>query len=241
MPSILITRPTEAAETLAAELQNLGYETVIEPLLAIKPLATPRPAITPQAIMITSGNALGALEKRRQEIGDLLALPCFCVGARTAEKARAFGFRKIAGAASDGDGLARRIGRAAGDSMLHIRGADADGKAAALLEAAGWRVADWPVYAAHPAAVFTPGTHALLAGGKFDAVTVFSPRTARVLADLIEAATLGACCARLAAICLSEAVTTPLQPLPWRHLMAAAAPTEDAVIDCLQKSCPVRP
>src|ERR1700720_2970342 len=108
MPSILITRPRATAEPLARELEHLGYTAVIEPLLNIVPLTTPRPPGPPfDTIIITSGNVLPALEKRRSEIADLFNTPCFCVGPRTAEKASAFGFRNVQSAESDGAELAR--------------------------------------------------------------------------------------------------------------------------------------
>src|ERR1700733_2536213 len=96
MLSVLITRPREVAEPLATELECLGYRAVIGPLLAIEPLVAPRPrGDLPNAIIITSGSVLSALEGRREQIADLLNLPCFCVGPRTAEKASAFGFQRV--------------------------------------------------------------------------------------------------------------------------------------------------
>jgi uroporphyrinogen-III synthase len=241
MPSVLITRPAAASQALAESLQAHGYEAVIEPLLAIVTVPTPRPIEKTEAVMITSGNAFEALGAR--QIDDLLTLPCYCVGPRTAEKARAFGFRDVAATASDGVELARFIARARpGKSapLLHICGRDVESKGAEELRKEGWRVVSWPVYMATPVPRFTPATKARLENKRLDAVAVFSPRSAQVLKTLLAESALEACCAGLAAICLSDAVAAELTPLPWRHLVAARAPTEDAVIACLEELCPVR-
>jgi uroporphyrinogen-III synthase len=245
MPSVLITRPKIMSETLAATLQGLGYETVIEPLLSITPLSSPSPHTSViDAVMITSGNALLVLQDRQSEITGLLDILCFCVGSRTAKAAEAFGFRRVLHAAGDGSELAGLIhdtstGRSF--SILHIAGRDVSGAARQRLEEQGHRVTEWPVYDAIPAPAFTPATRTLFSKQGFNAVVVFSPKTARVLNGLLAQAEFEACCARLAAICLSEAVACELKTLPWRHLLSSPRPTEEAIIACLQTVCPVKP
>src|ERR1700733_14260460 len=101
MPSVLITRPASMCEALAATLEELGYEAICEPLISISPLQAPQPqAGAIDAIAITSGNALLALKERQSGIAGLLDVPCFCVGARTAENARTFGFHNVQSADS---------------------------------------------------------------------------------------------------------------------------------------------
>ncbi len=244
MSRILITRPLLASENLAAALQKLGYETVIEPLLSIEPIAEPCPGIDAiDAVIITSNNALRMLEGRQSELAALFDRPCFCVGPRTAEKVQAFGFRKVQNSSGDGAELAALANAVLGRSrtnILHIAGRDVDSKAQYELEKAGHQLLSWLVYDAKPVSHFMPATQALLKNHKFDAVLIFSPRTAQILAGLLKEAALEACCNGLAAICLSEAVMDVLTPFRWRHLVAAPKPAEDVVIACLQKLCPVK-
>ena len=244
MPSILITRPCIVAEPLALELERLGYRTVIEPLLSIEPLVMPRPpGGFPQAIIITSGSALSALAGRREQIADLLDLPCFCVGPRTAEKASAFGFRHVQNAEGDGAELARLASFMLGKkraTILHLAGNDTDRKAQQELEKQGHRVVVWPVYEAIPVTVFTVKARELLERGQLDAVVVYSSRTAEVLAKLLADAALEACCKGLDAICLSAAIADVLKPLSWRQIAVASAPSEKAIIARLQEICPVK-
>jgi uroporphyrinogen-III synthase len=244
MPSVLITRPRETAEPLAAELERLGYRAVIEPLLSIKPLVALRPpGGLPDAVIITSGSALQALADRREQITDLLNLPCFCVGPRTAEKATAFGFQRVQNAEGGGAELARLTGPMLGKKhaiVFHLAGNDTDRKAQQELEKQGHRVVVWPVYEAIPVTVFTAEARELLERGQLAAVVVFSPRTAEVLAKLLADAALEACCASVAAICLSDAIAGVLKFLKWRQIAAASVPSEKAVIACLQEICPVK-
>lgn len=239
MVSVLITRPQAAAETLAGALQSRGYASVIEPLLTITPLIAPRPAMQAQAVMITSAQALQALESG--DHSDLLTLPCFCVGPRSAEKAHGLGFRKVEYSTGDGAELAQLIAGKLpkSSSVLHICGRDIASAARADLEQTGYRITAWPVYRADPVAAFTPKTRIGLEQNKFDAVLVYSPRTAAVLASLLAKDTLEACCRSLIAIGLSVAVTDVLRSLPWRFLIAAPEPSESALIGCLQDRCPV--
>jgi uroporphyrinogen-III synthase len=241
MATVLLTRPRAASENLADELRRLGYTCVIEPLLAIEPLNTP-PPVTPAeicAVMITSANALEA----GHGLAAFFDLPCFCVGARTAARARNVGFSHAQGASGDGVLLASFITATLAGSrdsaILHICGQDIDSGVQEELARRGYRVVPWPVYAARPVARLTDLAARLLREGKIDAVTVFSARTAETLKALLQGAALEACCQSLTAIGLSEAVTQALKPLPWKKLAAASSPTEEAVIECLKQMHPL--
>jgi uroporphyrinogen-III synthase len=242
MPSVLITRPAAMAEALALTLQQHGYETVCEPLLSIAPIHTPQPQTDKvDAIAITSSNALLALKERQCGIADLLELPCFCVGLRTAENARSFGFRNVQNSSSDGLELAKLINESVkqNTSILHIAGRDVTGTLREGLEKNRYRLIEWPVYEAIPVKALTASIRDMLEKRKLDAIVVFSPKTARVLHDLIDGTALEACCTALTAICLSEAVADGLHSLKWHRLIAAPQPSEEAVIACLQEACPV--
>src|SRR3974390_940486 len=84
---ILITRPVEDAEAIAARLAELGHDTVVAPLLTIRYLDRAVPLEGVQAILATSANGVRAfsrLSARRD-------LPLFAVGPQTAEEARRAG------------------------------------------------------------------------------------------------------------------------------------------------------
>src|SRR5579885_1709266 len=130
---VLITRPREEAEALAAELVARGFECLVEPLLDIRPAATAAmPLDGVQALLFTSANgvrAYAAREGRRD-------LPVFAVGDRTAEVARGLGFAKIESAQGALPELAElvrtRLDPAKG-ALLHAAGATVKGDLKALL------------------------------------------------------------------------------------------------------------
>jgi uroporphyrinogen-III synthase len=224
-------------------LERLGYQTALEPLLSIVPLAMPRPDRLFDAVIVTSSSALSSLESRQQEMVSFFGLPCFCVGPRTADKARQFGFRNVQNAQGDGAELARFAGQVLGNqkaSILHIAGRDADSNARLQLEKQGYRVQAWTVYETVPVEAFTVATRVLFEKRQLDAVMVFSPRTAETLAKLLANHALEACCESLDAICLSDAIANALKPLSWRQIAVASAPSENAAITRLQEICPVK-
>ena len=291
-PTILLTRPHDSSAPLAAALRGRGYEVLVEPMLEIVPLSTPRPDGVFQAVIVTSANALRGLAGRG---GNLLDLPCFCIGSRTAKVAQAFGFTQVAHTEGDGRDLARfvveclsppnkeRHPRACGDPsperhigtpvlecgagrhgqvmdprlrgddagegggdaekevdpILHPCGADVSSAAQDELKALGHTVTPWPVYKAEAATGFSENLQKSLRAGQVQAALFFSPRSARIFADLTAHYALTPCCVNLSAIGLSGAVVDAMRALPWRVVAAAEAPTEEAVIACLQRLCPV--
>ena len=61
---LLVTRPEPDASTFAEELRGLGHEPVLQPLIEFRALDfNPAKLRTAQAIIITSGNCLRALEE----------------------------------------------------------------------------------------------------------------------------------------------------------------------------------
>jgi len=240
MVSVLITRPQAVSLTLATELKRHGYMSFIEPMLKIVPAAGTLPNVNPQAVMITSVNALDTIAADR--IPNLLALPCFCVGARSSEKAKQFGFRHVKYSVGDGAELAQLISNTLTDksrAILHIAGRDTASGAQDDLRQVGFEVAPWVVYTAQPVTTLTSETIKQLENQKLDAVLLFSKRSAETFVFLMKKHKLEAYCKTMAAIGLSKAVTAPLRSLKCRVLTSATIPSEDAMIECLKLTCPV--
>lgn len=239
---ILLTRPRASSERWAALLARHGFDSLIEPLLTIDPLPTPRPPGFFQACFITSANALDALEELKPPVADLLSLPCFCIGASTAEAARLFGFANIRCGASDSAALAQLAAKTLTDKnhpLLHIAGDITDGKAADILAQNGFTLTAWTIYHARATEDFTPATRDAFRAGEIAALLVFSPRSARVLLSIIEKNGLARSCHGIAAIGLSQAVADVLKLLPWRRVRFAASPSEENVLASLQTEFPM--
>ena len=81
-----------------------------------------------------------------------------------------------------------------------------------------------------------------LQAGALDAVLLYSPRTARIYADLVlaEADALIAAVRRLNHLCLSPAVAAAVSSLKLDsgRVLVAAAPRQDALLECLGEGTP---
>ncbi len=242
MTKVLITRPKATATRLADLLQKYDYDPIIEPLLIIKPTKAIVPAFEQMnAIMITSQNVFAALEYHRDNITNLLRLPCFCVGPRTAETAKLFGFHQVTHTDSDGIELANHIHEnlpSSQNQLLHISGEHTSTQAFKQLEERGYQVRTWAIYKAEAVDSLTPTLQQNLHDQKITAILFFSPRTAELFVSLIAQYTLQACCSTITAIGLSNAVANALRPLSWHQIVVAESPTEAAMIASLQHCYP---
>ena len=228
---VLITRPREEAQALAALLAARGIDALIDPLLEIKP--APPAALSlagVQALLFTSANGLRAFAEREPT----RTLPVYAVGARTAELARSLGFTAVESADGAAADLARLVqakldpGRGA---LLHCAGAVVKDELAALLLAAGFAIRRTVLYEAIPAAGLLPATERALATGALAAVLFFSPRTAATFVSLARAAGLDSACQHLSAVCLSPAVAEEARALAWRRRLTAARPEQSALLE----------
>ena len=219
---VLITRPRAAALTLARALEARGHEVLVEPLLTIEPIdgVVPDQAGV-QAIVLTSGHAVAALAAIDPR------LPVFAVGAATAAAARRAGRSDVRAGGGDAGRLARLIARQcrpAAGPLLHLSGTEVRPALADGLAAAGFTLRRQAVYRAHAALRLSPPVIDALARRSVGAVLLFSPRSARILAQLLEAHGLTDCLEQTGAICLSAAVARPCRHLGWRELRVAERP-----------------
>ncbi|HYB55206.1 MAG TPA: uroporphyrinogen-III synthase [Alphaproteobacteria bacterium] len=230
---VLITRPLEEAQALAALLAERGIASLIDPLLEIRPLPSAELSLEGvQAIVFTSANGVRAFAERESR----RTLPVFAVGARTAEVARAAGFAETESADGALADLARLV-RARLDprrgALLHGAGAVVKGELAELLSADGFTIRRVVLYEAVPPTALQQATRAALAAGELEAVLFFSPRTAATFVSLVIAAGLAGACARLRAISLSPAVAEEAGALAWRQSLTAVRPEQSALLACL--------
>ena len=212
---VWVTRAEPGASRTAARLEALGFEPVVAPLLAVRPLAPLIDLTGIAALAFTSRNgveAFAALTSDRDR-------PVFTVGDATAEAARATGFTDVRSASGDARALARLI-------------AEAEFRGAILVPAAVEPAADLPALLAGHAegravAVYEAVETGVPAPAGFDAVLVHSPRAARALA--MHAWALD----DRVAVAISPAAAEPLEDLGLREIRIAAAPTDAALIEGL--------
>ena len=227
---LLVTRPAEDAEDLAALLKAGGHQVLVAPVMEIRPIPGATVDLSGvQAILVTSRNGLRALA----EATPRRDLPVLAVGAASAEAARAAGFAEVLSAEGDARALARlAIGTLKpGDGpLLHGTGSVTAGDLAGILTVAGYQLRRAVLYEAKPLSRLSAAARAFLASGEPGGVLFYSPRSASLFASLVEAESLTRALRPLTAFCLSEAVAGAVRHLPFGQIAAASAPSQSALL-----------
>lgn len=221
---LLMTRPRRDAERfvagLAPELLK-GVRVLYAPLLEIVRTA-PNPDLTGMAgVIFSSGNAVALMS-------DGGGAPCFCVGARTAAKAREKGFRVDVTARDAQDLVTRMIALEPAAPLVHISGAHRRGDIAHHLSQAGITTQVAEIYDQRLLPLSSEGQTAL-AGDLPVILPLFSPRTAVHLADQILPAR------GTTAIALSSTVAAALGDAVFRDIQIAAQPTGKDMVVAIEK------
>src|SRR5258708_16884060 len=105
---LLVTRPESDGQRVAAALRTRGHQVLLAPLMSIETIEGIDLGTSHSAVLMTSANAARALATY-PERRELVALPVFTVGRRTAEAAAVVGFTDVRSADGNADDLARLI------------------------------------------------------------------------------------------------------------------------------------
>jgi len=233
---ILITRPKEDSLRFAEMLEARGHQPVCAALLSIRTFDGPELTLEGvSAILATSANGVRALARRTKE----RTLPLFAVGPQTADAAKTAGFEKIE--YSDGD--AATLAEAMLDwiapeegVLLHAASADNEGRLKTLLAEEGYRVDVQVLYEVVAHHKLPEPAREALSQNALDAAVVFSSNSALALVDCIEQAGLVEACRGLVAIVISKAAAEALRPLPFRAVLIADKPNQNAMLDAVERA-----
>lgn len=236
---ILITRPKEDAERLAARLQKLGFETSLEPLVTIAYENIDASAIEGAAGLIaTSRNGLRALAAS-PALAQATTLPIFVTGPGTAAIARQVGFQDVFEGAGTGADLVPILyarSRTMPGHLLHLSGDVIAFDLAGALARKSVNVRRLIVYRATVATTLSDAARSALSQGKIDTVVLMSPRTATAWTNVISALSPPAALGELMHACLSDAVADALHAdLPHVGSTIADRPNLDAMVVLLKR------
>ena len=229
--AVLVTRPEPGASATAARLDALGFDAVLAPVMQIRalPATLPDPARA-AAVLVTSGQAIPAIPAAYRQ------RPLYVVGDATARRARQAGFAAVTSADGDARDLAALVGRAVapGATLLLVTGRGLGHGLASDLRAAGFAVIRRSVYAQVPAARLPPAAIDALQAGRVRAALFFSAAAATRFAALAGRAVWHNVIRNTDAVAISPAVAVALEALPWRRVIVAARPNQDAMLASLQ-------
>lgn len=224
---ILVTRPREDGAEIARLLVARGHQALLAPLLEPRFSQAPLPegALTDvTAILATSANGIRALSRRtpRRDFS------IYTVGPQTAHEARRAGFADVHSADGDAKALAdaTRAWAAPGAVLLHVCAEDAPGTLSDQLARSGFAVRRCPLYRIEPATDLPLEMRDALQNRALDAAMFFSPRTARIFAQLAQ----GLPTDGLAALCISQATADALAPRSFARIAVAVRPNQDDML-----------
>lgn len=187
---VLVTRPLEQARATASVLESGGHSVTIEPMLEVQYLPTPLPAGSFSGMILTSANALPVIA-RLAEPQQLLLLPVITTGKATATAALNHGFVQVDHQPGSALDLIAQLPtwmerRGISDDLLYPCAETTAHDLSDLLAKQGIRCWNWPVYRTEAARDFTAGTKRGLHNRKFDAVLLYSKRTAHTFVQLMQ-------------------------------------------------------
>ena len=238
---LLVTRPEPDGERTAQVLRARGHAVVLAPLLRTETIAFVLPEQAFSAVVLTSANAARAIADHPGR-AQLTALTAFTVGRRTAEAARAVGFRDVRSADGDKGDLVDllradllrtdllRIESSDRAPLLYLVGEDRAGD----LAAAGLPVHTAVVYRALKADHFPPPVATALAQAELDGVLHFSARSAEAYLDCAARGGIGNQALAPVHYCLSRQVAAPLSAAGAAAVRITARPDEAALLELVE-------
>jgi uroporphyrinogen-III synthase len=231
---VLLTRPREDSERLAAILCQMGHGAIVSPLMEIRFVAgEPLDLTGVQAILASSANGIRALALRTS----LRDIPVYAIGPQSAAEARVLGFTSVKDAQRDSVTLAEAVVRWTNpDSgiLLHSTGNIHMPNLSVALSTQRFRVRTEILYEAIEMFIFTEEAGALLRVQAIDAVMLFSPRSAKLFSTAVERADLQDSMTSLRAICISAATAEPLPSLGLQAVAVAVSPNQDSMVALLE-------
>ncbi|MEL6641043.1 MAG: uroporphyrinogen-III synthase [Pseudomonadota bacterium] len=221
-PTIIITRPRAQAKAFADALEQAyggSLPLLIAPLMEIEHVASNEPIGTPDHLIFTSANAVGP----SLALGVPMSATAWCVGDQTAALAQQAGFA-IKNARGDSQSLITKIlSDPPAGRFLHLHGAHVTGQIAQALSNKGVTCDTRVVYdqVARPA---TPALIDQLAGTAPLIIPIFSPRSARLLA---ESAPIRA---PMTVVAISDSVASAFADIPGVDVKLSNFPDKTAMI-----------
>jgi uroporphyrinogen-III synthase len=238
--AVLVTRPHPDSEITAAVLRAKGYEVMQAPMLRFEPVACSGLDAEYGAVIVTSANALRAVEG--QLASDLLKRPLFAVGETTAAAARKAGFGKVTAANNDAvalrdlvlAGVKKRQFRK-GDALLYLAGADLSRDLASELGADGLTIVTVTTYRMAALSHLPREVCDAFAANTIQAVLHYSQRSARAFLDASRAEGVEISALAVPHCCLSQNIAATLHEA-GAQVFSAASADEKALFAALERA-----
>jgi len=231
---VLVFRPLEDAERSAQTLRERGKDPVVAPLFQVLPTGEKPPKGPFDALVLTSANAVPALESLPKSWRG--TLPAFCVGTRTADAAGKLGFTARSAKGGRAELLTLILEQMPkGKKLLLVAGRDRHEDLPQQLRDAGHEVMVWTAYEAKAVDALPAPAADALRDGSADAALHYSPRSAEIFFALAGKAGLTEQARALPQIALSAAIAAPLISAGSDTVLVAEHPEEAALFAALDQ------
>ena len=221
--TLLLTRPEAQSRALVKDIETRfpdKTKCIVSPLMTITPMGHLPDISDFQALLFTSVNGVQTFTA----MGGTTIVRCYCVGTRTAKAAR----DAVLNAISADGAAAELIALVAGDltpaegALLHIRGEQTAGDIAGNLSGHGFTVHEAVLYRQDTCDLNAEAVQAL-ANGEVDGLPLYSPLSARRLAEVLTENTDWPK-QNLSALCISENVAAEVRNLSPGRIEVAVEP-----------------
>lgn len=223
MSHVLIIRALEDALPLASHLEVLGKKVLCYPLFEPEFFTIP-PLENPQALIITSKNALRAIKDNSY----LKKIPLYVVGDQTAALAHQLGFITVFSARGNSRDLQELVARQAQPEkgvLYYLSGQIIKGDIVHELRVLGFKVQRQVVYQINDREHFSNSLITDFLNKKISHVLFFSPRTTELFVDLVKASKLEKEITLNKALCLSYDIAEKAQKILWKEIWISPHPS----------------
>lgn len=228
-PLLVITRPQEDAETLAALLGERGCQSLCEPMLSIEHIKVEKDTldavrgIPPKAIIITSKHAIAAFA----EMTDERSIPIIAAGKMTAEHAQRLGFTQVMLGGGTAHAVIQYIKahfEPRDGVFLYLRGKHVSTDMAMALSRHSFKTVSLVVYDSKKAERLSAHLTDALKEHAVSAILFFSLRTASHYAHLAQQFGLTELHGEVSAICMSKRIAESLHAAGFGKILTASLP-----------------
>jgi len=230
---ILLTRPINDSHRIERQLGQSKVDIYIDPLMQIKSLnVLKNDPLDCQALVFTSANGVRVYCKETQKC----PLPIYVVGDNTRVAALKAGLKTVISADGDVKKLCATIILKLNPNdgpLLYLTGKHVAGTLKKDLEDANFQVNHQKIYTAVAAQKISISTKNLLKQRAIDYIPFYSPRSARIFRQLIEAEGINNLLSKASALCISHEVRKEILSLGWKSILTAKEPTQNSIFELI--------
>ena len=233
---VVITRAENEARGMAKAVEGLGCEPLVAPMLDINYPETEIDLEGVQGVVVTSSNAVRALEKGT-EIRDI---PLYCVGPQSRKNAEAAGFINVSNSFGGVKNLPVFVRREADPTkgpIVYLHGGNLTGNPLQDLANMGFKVRGKKVYSAGPVDKLPDNVREAFEGSEIpEFVTLFSIRTYKLFRSAMQNEGLLPKLKDTTAVCISPAVADFAREIRWKKVISSEEMTGLSILDALKNA-----